>query len=222
MKQEVKLRFAYAAFAYVGAGILVAAFLIPFSQGARAYEPVNSEIEFGSRGADVSALQTFLASDAATYPEGLVTGYFGSLTRDAVVRFQMEYGIPAVGRVGPLTLAKLNALISANMGIDVRGPAITDAKLTVSGQQATASWNTNELAKAKVFYDTKPLVMLEAQSPQTEPVISGSVQSDQSLTLSKQISLTGLSSSTTYYYVLEAIDAQGNVSVGAQQTFTTQ
>lgn len=70
----------------------------------------------GSRGAEVTALQEFLKSDPVIYPEGIVSGYFGALTEQAVKRFQTKYGIvssgsPATtgyGLVGPKTRAKLN------------------------------------------------------------------------------------------------------------------
>jgi len=59
---------------------------------------------------EVSTLQTVLKSDASVYPEGLVTGYFGSLTEAAVKKFQAKYGIDQTGTVGPVTRAKLNSL----------------------------------------------------------------------------------------------------------------
>ncbi|MDE2001839.1 MAG: peptidoglycan-binding protein [Patescibacteria group bacterium] len=70
----------------------------------------NREMEIGMSGPDVTALQQYLAKDPALYPQGLVTGYFGSLTRKAVRAFQKKYGISQVGRVGPQTLAQLNKL----------------------------------------------------------------------------------------------------------------
>lgn len=66
---------------------------------------------------DVRALQTLLkAQGADIYREGLVTGYFGLLTEQAVQRLQVKYGIatsadPGFGRVGPKTRALLNSLI---------------------------------------------------------------------------------------------------------------
>ena len=69
-------------------------------------------LEFGMSGSDVSALQTFLAADPTIYPEGLVTGYFGNLTRAAVIRFQQQYRVPPTGFVGPLTRAKINQLLN--------------------------------------------------------------------------------------------------------------
>ena len=57
----------------------------------------------GLQGDDIKMLQTFLSTNGY-YPEGLVTGYFGSLTKAAVVRFQLLNTIsPVAGYVGPIT-----------------------------------------------------------------------------------------------------------------------
>ena len=65
------------------------------------------DMAMGSTGDDVEALQKLLAGDPSIYPEGTVSGYFGSLTVLAVRRFQAKHGLPQVGRVGPQTRAKL-------------------------------------------------------------------------------------------------------------------
>lgn len=70
----------------------------------------------GSRSLQVTPLQQYLARDPALYPEGTVSGYFGTLTEKAVQRFQKKYGIASsgtpsttgYGAVGPKTRAKLN------------------------------------------------------------------------------------------------------------------
>lgn len=73
----------------------------------------NSNLYFGLTNNDVACLQEFLKMQGADiYPEGLVTGFFGTLTRGAIVRFQKKYGIPATGFVGPLTRAKINQMIN--------------------------------------------------------------------------------------------------------------
>ena len=64
----------------------------------------------GMTDAEVTKLQQVLKTDSTIYPEGLVTGYFGSLTEAAVKKFQAKYGIDQTGTVGPITRAKLNAL----------------------------------------------------------------------------------------------------------------
>lgn len=65
----------------------------------------------GSR-TDVILLQTILAKDKTVYPEGIINGNFGPLTKRAVQRFQIKYEIanpthPAYGIVGPITRGKL-------------------------------------------------------------------------------------------------------------------
>ena len=68
---------------------------------------------------DVSRLQTFLKSDPSVYPEGLVTGYYGKATEDAVRRWQAALGIVSggdasstgYGAVGPKTRDSLDGEI---------------------------------------------------------------------------------------------------------------
>ena len=74
-------------------------------------------LQRGMREDEVKQLQEFLKTPPAggpdIYPEGLVTGYFGSLTEKAVKKFQEKNGIEPIGTVGPKTRAKINELLSA-------------------------------------------------------------------------------------------------------------
>ncbi len=74
------------------------------------------QLREGVTGEDVELLQEILATDSDVYPEGLVTGYFGPLTRNAVKRFQKIAGIEQVGVVGPKTLARINELLEEGAG----------------------------------------------------------------------------------------------------------
>lgn len=71
----------------------------------------NMNLKLGSRGADVVALQSFLESKGLlTMPAGVAKGYFGALTKSAVVAYQISKGVtPASGYFGPLTRAVANA-----------------------------------------------------------------------------------------------------------------
>jgi peptide/nickel transport system substrate-binding protein len=77
----------------------------------------KSNLKFGSRGTEVKELQKCLAKDPKVYPEGEITGYFGSKTKAAVIRFQEKYKEDILqpydletgtGRVLKSTRAKLN------------------------------------------------------------------------------------------------------------------
>ncbi len=72
----------------------------------------KTSLNVGSRGKDVEELQKCLAKDSKIYPEGDITGYFGSLTKAAVIRFKKQYveGVKGTGLVGSKTRAKLNEL----------------------------------------------------------------------------------------------------------------
>jgi peptidoglycan hydrolase-like protein with peptidoglycan-binding domain len=61
----------------------------------------------GSEDAQVTALQEKLSS--LGFYSGPVTGFYGSLTEAAVMKYQTAHGIDATGYVGPSTRAALNA-----------------------------------------------------------------------------------------------------------------
>ena len=64
---------------------------------------------------DVTELQNRLTEEG--FYNGPVTGYFGRLTRAAVIRYQKAHNItPAVGYFGPITRAAMNADQGANSG----------------------------------------------------------------------------------------------------------
>ena len=74
---------------------------------------IENRLRVGSTGEEVRSLQQILASDPTLYPEGLVTGFYGPLTARAVSRFQAKLRLDQVGQVGPLTLAKINEILTA-------------------------------------------------------------------------------------------------------------
>lgn len=74
----------------------------------------SRSLMLGISGKDVSELQTFLAKDSILYPEGLITGYFGPLTEQAVKNLQARHGIEAIGIVGPKTRALIHSLLSSS------------------------------------------------------------------------------------------------------------
>lgn len=84
--------------------------VVPFSPVSKTVSVLNRNLFVGSQGEDVRQLQEFLIKEGV-YPEARITGYFGILTKNAVVRFQQKYGIfPQIGYVGMKTRAKIQEL----------------------------------------------------------------------------------------------------------------
>ncbi len=79
----------------------------------------TSRLQTGSKGAEVTQLQTCLSKDSEIYPDGKITGYFGPSTKKAVIFFQEKYAEEILepwgyksgtGSVGKTTRAKLNEI----------------------------------------------------------------------------------------------------------------
>lgn len=71
----------------------------------------ESNLMMSSRGDGVVWLQTWLEGKGyLTMPEGVAKGYFGSITKAALARYQAEAGLPSTGLYGPMTRAKLKGM----------------------------------------------------------------------------------------------------------------
>lgn len=117
---------------------------------------ITVSLRRGASGAQVRALQTFLAKDADIYPEQSVSGFFGPATERAVQRFQAQQGIVSegdsfstgYGAVGNKTRQRINELCgggtSGGTGGDVSvssSPVARVADFTFSGTPRSP-WNT--------------------------------------------------------------------------------
>ncbi len=81
--------------------------------GSTSFDNFSRDLYLGSRGNDVTRLQALLVNEVS-YPANLITGYFGSITQNAVKKLQEKYGIrPVSGYFGEITRQKLQALFSA-------------------------------------------------------------------------------------------------------------
>ena len=79
------------------------------------------DLQYGQTSDDIRYLQIFLkARGAEIYPEGIVSGWFGPLTKKAVIRFQEKYAsdiltpwdlTEGTGFVGKTTRAKINEIL---------------------------------------------------------------------------------------------------------------
>jgi len=91
---------------------------IKYTKKATSFQ-FKSNLQLKSSGNEVTELQKCLAQFPDVYPEGDITGYFGSLTKAAVIRFQEKYAdevlapynlTQGTGQVKTSTRAKLNEL----------------------------------------------------------------------------------------------------------------
>ena len=112
-------------------GFIFSFILFLFTQ--KAFATIDIELGIGSRGNEVMKLQQFLATNPIVYPEGIISNYFGSLTEDAVVRFQKFYSLPLTGRVDLKTQTKINSIMSSD--IDLSSDDLDSQLLTMQGLQ---------------------------------------------------------------------------------------
>lgn len=111
-----------------------------------AQELCPTPLSVGSSGSDVKALQNFLeAQHYLNLPEGVIKGYFGMMTRNALMSYQRMKNISAVGVCGPKTKAQLSVdatgfIGAENVHLD-HGSALKDTlplgdgKYTTTGPQ---------------------------------------------------------------------------------------
>jgi len=200
--------------ALLGASLLAIALTLPLSAHAAL---LTQQLDVGMTNPDVASLQTFLAADKTLYPQGLVTSYFGFLTKSAVSNFQSRNGIDAVGRVGPITLAAINGQMSGTTGSSsnldegagkvtytgIVQPTLSNVSVSKGTNSATITWNSDTPATARVMYST--------QWPFNYNTAS-SVTSSAGFSYTQSVTLNNLQSGTTYYYVAESLDSRGNFS----------
>ncbi len=108
----------------------------------RAAGPNRTPSRDSNSNGEVSILQDFLQSKG--YLNSEPTGYFGLLTFQAVKSFQTANGLTADGSVGPITRAKINALMCGGPNITPVTPGcpIGAVYSSVTGQRCDGTGNT--------------------------------------------------------------------------------
>ena len=85
------------------------------------------------------------------------------------------------------------------------GPAASN----ISSTTADIMWTSNEPATSKVYYGT------------ISPIDFSVSLSNDTLVTSHSLALSGLTASTTYYFIVESKDAAGNTSTSTEESFNT-
>lgn len=192
------------------AGLFTIALLIMLIPSVASAYTFNSLLKFGSRGSEVSELQSFLGVGS--------DGVFGSITKGAVMRYQTAHGLSADGIVGPMTRAALNG--GGQQTNNGNAPTISGAYVTASRNSASVIWNTNTPARGMVYYSTSPLTTYERENSVDVSGLTAITDSQDTRT-SQNVSLSNLQANTTYYYLIYTTGQNGNVTVTWPATFKT-
>lgn len=119
-----------------------------------------------------------------------------------------SWGLDASGNADPLVFVIAeDSQISAAFSLISTGPVISNLAVNPGLDSASVTWDTDVPATSRVDFGTS--------------VAYGSFVEDLALVLSHSVTLTGLSSSTLYHFQVTSVDAMGDASSSADQSFTT-
>lgn len=91
---------------------------------------------------------------------------------------------------------------------DTTAPTISGVYATPSDTGAVIKWDTNETSDSEVYYYTSGYTQSGTQTSSTQAV-------------AHSVTLSNLSSGTTYYYRVKSKDSSGNLSQSSDYSFTT-
>ena len=137
--------------------------LSAMSGGASASSAITSDLTVGSTGSQVVALQNSLVSGGyLMMPAGVAPGYFGSLTKSAVAKWQAAVGLPATGYFGPLSRAKFGGSVAGGTttGGTTTGGTVSGT-ITTPGVEGTLTV-TSAPASNSTFYEGQDMVTVLA------------------------------------------------------------
>jgi hypothetical protein len=161
-------------------------------------EAADSQVEYGitsSYGNSTTLNATMVTSHSQSL-SGLASGttyYFRVKSKDAAGNLAVSSGFTFTTSVPADTTAPIIS-------------SVTSSGITGSG--ATITWSTNEASDSQVEYGTTSSY-------------GSSTTLNTSMVTSHSQSLSGLASSTTYYFRVKSKDAAGNLAVSSGSTFTT-
>lgn len=170
-------------------------------------EVANSKVLYATTSPVVGAGNVLAVENASnvTSHSLMLTGLTASTTYYYIVISKDAAGNTATSTQGSF-------VTSAIVIPDTTAPVISSVSAIVSSTTAMISWTTNEAANTKVKYATTTPVLSAATILTTDSA---------SLVTSHSLTLTGLTASTTYYYLPISADAANNSTTGTEATFFT-
>ena len=117
IKASIFSSLSFIIFVIFGIGLIITP-LVFFNKNKEIVKPteasknilISSPLKLGSSGEDVKLLQAVLSTDKSIYPSGIISGYYGDLTKQAVINFQQKYSLPQNGELDQQTLDKFNEI----------------------------------------------------------------------------------------------------------------
>jgi Putative peptidoglycan binding domain len=73
---------------------------------------LTGEMKEGMTSEEIRMIQQLLAADAGVYPAGRVTGFFGPMTKEAIMRFQTKHGLEVTGEITAETRAAFETIMA--------------------------------------------------------------------------------------------------------------
>jgi len=200
----------------------------------------TQNLRYGDNNPDVLNLQACLKSDPTLYPEGLVTGYFGSLTKAAVIRFQEKYADKVLkplglsggtGFVGPSTKAKLNMVCGLASKPKEESESKPNNVALKSEQKPKPKTDTTapiilEIEASNITADGATMRWKTNELTQTV-LYFGTNTSSMTQRLfntwveSYQVRKNNLKPETTYFFKIEVQNKAGHKAISSCKTFTT-
>jgi len=114
-------------------------------------------------------------------------------------------------RSGNVATSSTTSFSTLPQSLDTKAPTISSVIATTGTTTVNVGWKTNEPSTTKVYYSTtSPVNLLSANFLENNSLVSNHL-----------ISISGLSTSTTYYLVLESKDSSGNIKRTDQFSATT-
>ena len=126
----------------LGVSAVAFAFALSVSFASAANYSIMPSLTMGSTGPEVVELQQMLvAKNYLVMPAGVNYGYFGTLTKNAVIALQVANNIaPAVGYYGPVTAAKVNSWdMSGSNGGNTGGATCPNGNLLSNNCEASST-----------------------------------------------------------------------------------
>ena len=168
-------------------------------------EASDSVVEYATESLD-TASSTSEVSDST-----LVTSH-SLLIEGLTPETEYFYRVKSTDKAGnTATSSQMSFTTLAEPEVDETAPVISNVAATPTTTSATITWDTDEEATSKVVFATESL----------DTASSTSEVSDSAFVLSHSLDLTGLATSTEYFYRVESEDAAGNVATSTESSFTT-